>query len=154
MSERGARYLEFQKEVLRFLDYKGEDGEKAPRWPVLFKIVEDQHADFTFDFESMKGSCDLIVGAMLLAAKKHKRVVFLFPTWWHGLRAVSLVKAFVGTDLVPGLHICPVGWVSEQVALEADVFVHHGKDFRDELPRAAQKCRHVIQLFEINQKDE
>lgn len=147
MATRGERFLVFKKETSEFLGYtKDGKGEQQPFWAVMFKIVEDEE-DFTFDSVKMRASCDLIVGAMLLAVKKCKRTVFLCPTIHHGALAMQVVKAFQGTKILRYLDICPAEWVTSEVAEKTDVFLHHGKRF--DLPAAASKARHVVQIFDL-----
>jgi len=137
-------FVEFQKKTKGFLGYTGDQNEQEPFWAVLYTIVEKQE-DYTFEYKKIKASCDLIVGGLMLAIEKKKRVIFLCPTIDYGKKAQIVLETLTTQKFVDGLEICPPKWVTSTMAKETDVFLHHGKDYRNELP--SSKARHVIQIF-------
>lgn len=113
---------------------------------IIFDIVEGEQ-NFSFDFEELRLHPILSLCAALLALWKEKRVVFICPTSYYGAQASRFIRAFLKTEKIDRVTVCPSAWVTEDLACSTNVFMHHGRDFRDSLPKCALEKRHVYQIF-------
>lgn len=114
---------------------------------VIFDIVEGTD-NFDFDFEELRLRPILSLAAVLLAKWKNQNVVYICPTTYYGAQATRFIRGFSKEQNPKNITVCPSGWVSDEIARNADVFLHHGKDFREHLPKFAEGKRHVFQIFE------
>ena len=148
---RSQQFTDFKERIFNFLDMKTEqerDHPDNPCFEILFDIVEGTD-EVTFDFPHMRLSKDIVLAAILLAKWKNKKVVLCEPTSYYSMQAVRFARA-TGVNESGDAGTLTVGIASaidRNVIREADVIVHHGRNYMQFLPFCPRRQRHVMQIF-------
>lgn len=114
---------------------------------VLFDIIEGE-GNYDFDFEELRLRPHLVLCAVLLSKWKDKTVTFVCPTTYYSVQALRFIRSFSKEQTPAKISVCPAGYVSDELARNTDVFLHHGRDFRQFLPKSAIDKRHIFQIFQ------
>ena len=149
MEERADDFRTFKKRIdilLHITDETRRDDD--PCVEVLYDIFDGED-DFDFDFEHLRLTKDLLLGAALLAKWKGKKVMFCVPTSYYAYQAIPLIKSLKCDENGGFVKIAVPGQFSERTIHITDVICHHGKDYRYAFQKSQmENKRHIIQIFE------